>query len=46
MDIGWKQFSTKLVELIRWPAVFLAVAIILRAPVGRLVDAIALALHN
>lgn len=45
-DIGWKQFSTNIFELIRWPLVVLVIAIVLQAPVGRLLDAITISLKS
>jgi hypothetical protein len=45
-DIGWKEFAIRIFDLVRWPAVFLTFAILIRAPVGRFVDALAGALHG
>lgn len=45
-DIGWKQFSIGLLELLRWPAIFVIIVVILHAPVERLLDAITLAMRT
>ncbi|QUT05642.1 hypothetical protein KFK14_22265 [Sphingobium phenoxybenzoativorans] len=45
-DIGWRQFATHIFDLSRWPLVVLVIGIFLRAPIGRLLDAISLALRG
>lgn len=45
-DIGWKQFSIKVMDIVRWPAVVLIVAFVMRGPFERLIDAIAVALRG
>ncbi|WP_171905846.1 hypothetical protein [Sphingobium phenoxybenzoativorans] len=46
VDIGWKQFATNIFELSRWPIVVLVICIVMRAPAGRLIDAISIALRG
>lgn len=46
VDIGWKQFATNIFELSRWPIVVLVICIVMRAPAGRLIDALSLALRG
>ena len=43
-DVGqmdWKRFTIRLIEALRWPAAFIAVAIIFREPVTAFMTAIA-----
>jgi len=42
-DIGqmdWKRFTIRLIEALRWPAAFIAVAVIFREPVTAFITAI------
>ena len=39
-DIGWRQFFARLVDILRWPAALIAVALIFREPLTRLLDAL------
>ena len=39
-DIGWRSFTIRLIEAVRWPAAFVIVVYLLREPIGRFVDAI------
>ncbi|WP_171905799.1 hypothetical protein [Sphingobium phenoxybenzoativorans] len=45
-ELCWKQFSLHIFELARWPGVALIVAVALRTPVERILEAIALGLHS
>lgn len=39
-DIGWKQFVVRLIEVLRWPAAAVAIAMIFREPLGQLLSAL------
>ena len=38
--MDWKSFTVRIIEVLRWPAAFIAVAVIFRAPLTALVVAI------
>lgn len=43
-DVGqmdWKRFTIRLIEALRWPAAFIAVAVIFREPVTAFMTAVA-----
>lgn len=40
-DIGWKQFVVRLIEVLRWPAAAIAIAVIFREPLTLLISAVA-----
>lgn len=42
-DIGWKQFTIGIFDLIRWPIAVVVIFFLLRVPLERLLDAIATA---
>lgn len=42
-DIGWKQFTIGVFDLIRWPVAVVVIFFLLRTPLERLLDAIATA---
>lgn len=44
LDFGWKKFAVSVVDLLRWPVAFLVVALLLREPISRLIDALAAAI--
>lgn len=43
-DIGWKQFTIRVIEALRWPAAAVAIAIILREPLTRLLNGLTTAI--
>ena len=45
-DIGWRQFVIGIIELLRWPAAAIAIVVILRMPLERMLDAMRLAIHG
>jgi hypothetical protein len=42
-DIGWKQFTIGIFDLIRWPIAVVVIFFLLRMPLERLLDAMATA---
>jgi hypothetical protein len=40
-EIGWKQFSIRLIEALRWPVAFVAMVVILREPLSAMITAFA-----
>ncbi|HEX8485491.1 hypothetical protein [Sphingomonas sp.] len=45
-DIGWKQFSVSIFDLVRWPAAFVIVMAILREPLSTLINSVSAALRS
>lgn len=40
-QMDWKRFTIRLIEALRWPAAFIAVAVIFREPLGAFLMSIA-----
>lgn len=38
--MDWKRFTIRLIEALRWPAAFIAVAVIFREPLTQLLSAV------
>jgi len=45
-DIGWKQFSIGLMDILRWPIATIIIVLLLRAPLERVLDALATMLKS
>ncbi|SEN61336.1 hypothetical protein SAMN05192583_3151 [Sphingomonas gellani] len=45
-DIGWKQFSIGLMDILRWPIAAIVIVLLLRAPLDRVLDAFATMLKS
>lgn len=39
-QMNWKSFTIRLIEALRWPAVFVAVCLIFREPLTRILSAL------
>ena len=46
LDIGWKQFTISLFDLVRWPVAVVVIFFLLRTPLEKLLDAIASAFRG
>ena len=45
-DIGWKQFSVGIFDLVRWPLAIIIIVAIMRAPLTAVFDALAASLRS
>lgn len=45
-SMDWKRFTIRLIEALRWPAAFIAVAVIFREPLTQFVSAISQGVSN
>lgn len=45
-DIGWKQFTISVLDLVRWPVAVVVIFLLLRVPIEKLLDTVAMAVRS